>query len=54
MKLFKSSSKSKSISNEIQRIVKGISHFLSENIIKDFLPKIVCLIYNKNKKKYGR
>lgn len=49
MKLFKSSSKSKSISNEIQRIVKGISPFFSENIINEIFPKIVSLIYDKKK-----
>ena len=53
MKLLKysgSPAKSKSISHEIQRIVKGISHFLSENIINEIFPKIVSLVYEKNKK----
>ena len=57
MKLLKysgSPAKSKSISNEIQRIILGITPFLSENIINEFLPKIVSLIYDKNKNKYGR
>ena len=53
MKLLKysgSPAKSKSISLAIQIIIKGITPFLSENIIKEFLPKIVSLIYDKNKK----
>ncbi len=45
-----SPAKSKSISHEIQRIILGIT----ENIINEFLPKIVSLIYDKNKNKYGR
>lgn len=50
MKLFNSGfSQGKSISNEIQRIIKGLSPFLSENIINEILPKIASLILQSKK-----